>query len=139
MKDYYSALELNRSASPTEIKSAFRRLSMNLHPDVNGGSRYFEEKFKEINEAYHVLADARKRQAYDTIVLHAAANPQSAWQAHTPPPAPRHSRQKAVYRRVYRPDVEALRLEREYIRVFWVVTVVISMVVFSGLWAFSRL
>ncbi len=139
MKDYYSALELNRSASSTEIKSAFRRLSMHLHPDVNGGSRYFEEKFKEINEAYHVLADARKRQAYDIIVWHAAANPQANWQTSTQASAPKPNRQRAVYRRVYRPDIEALRLEREYTRVFWVVTLVISVVVFSGLWAFSHL
>jgi DnaJ-class molecular chaperone len=140
MKDYYSALELNRSATSAEIKSAFRRLSMHLHPDLNGGSRFFEEKFKEINEAYHVLTDARKRQSYDILMAHVAANPRQ-WQAASrqasPQPPPFYG--KAFYRRVYRPDEEDRRLEREYARGFWYVTAVISLCIFIGFLLFAKL
>jgi curved DNA-binding protein CbpA len=141
MKDYYTALELNRSATSTEIKSAFRRLSRNFHPDVNGGSRDCEEKFKEINEAYHVLADARKRQSYDIMLAHLVANPrlwqtgQAAQPSPSPkPPAPR----KAVYRRVYRPAPEDLRLEREYARGFWYVAALVGLCVSIGFFFFGQ-
>ncbi|MFN2145416.1 MAG: molecular chaperone DnaJ [Anaerolineales bacterium] len=63
-RDYYEVLGVNRSASPEEIKSAFRKLARQYHPDVSEDSNA-EEKFKEINEAYAVLSDADKRAAYD--------------------------------------------------------------------------
>ena len=49
-KDYYKILELGKGATPSEIKSSFRKLSMRHHPDKNGGSEESERKFKEINE-----------------------------------------------------------------------------------------
>jgi len=62
--DYYDVLGVPRSAGPEEIKKAFRRLAMKHHPDRNKDPGA-EERFKEINEAYEVLADSQKRAAYD--------------------------------------------------------------------------
>ncbi|MGO8947672.1 MAG: molecular chaperone DnaJ [Ktedonobacterales bacterium] len=63
-RDYYEILGVARSASEEDIKKAFRRLARQYHPDVNK-EKGAEERFKEINEAYEVLGDAQKRQAYD--------------------------------------------------------------------------
>ncbi len=63
-RDYYDVLGIPREASEADIKSAFRRLAREYHPDVNK-SEDAEERFKEINEAYAVLSDAQKRSAYD--------------------------------------------------------------------------
>lgn len=60
-KDYYKILGLGKSASPDEIKKAYRRLAQEHHPDKGGN----QEKFKEINEAYQVLSDPQKRSQYD--------------------------------------------------------------------------
>ncbi len=61
-RDYYEVLGLGKSASADEIKKAFRRKAVELHPDKQGGD---EAKFKEINEAYEVLKDPSKKQRYD--------------------------------------------------------------------------
>jgi molecular chaperone DnaJ len=63
-RDYYEVLGIQRTASQDEIKSAFRNLARQYHPDVNKAPDA-EERFKEINEAYAVLADPEKRSAYD--------------------------------------------------------------------------
>ncbi len=62
-KDYYEVLGLGHNASTDEIKKAFHKLAHKYHPDKKGGD---ESKFKEINEAYQILSDERKRRAYDT-------------------------------------------------------------------------
>src|SRR3954467_3629396 len=59
--DYYEILGVTKQASQDEIKKAFHRLAHQYHPDKGGD----EKKFKEINEAYQVLSDAKKRQQYD--------------------------------------------------------------------------
>lgn len=63
-RDYYDVLGVPRGAQPQEIKSAFRRLAREYHPDVNKAADA-EERFKEINEAFAVLSDEQKRSAYD--------------------------------------------------------------------------
>ena len=65
MADYYNTLGVNRGASEKDIRTAFRRLARQHHPDVNDSDPASEEKFKEINEAYTVLSDADSRRKYD--------------------------------------------------------------------------
>ncbi len=65
-KDYYSILDVPRSASSDEIHKAYRKLARTYHPDVNK-SPGAENRFKEISEAYAVLGDAQKRQQYDSL------------------------------------------------------------------------
>ena len=64
-RDYYEVLGVSRSAAEGELKSAYRKLAMQHHPDRNPGDKKAEEKLKEAAEAYAVLADASKRAAYD--------------------------------------------------------------------------
>ena len=65
VKDYYQMLGVLRSASEKEIRSAYRKLARQHHPDLNPGDKNAEERFKEINEAHEVLTDADKRKLYD--------------------------------------------------------------------------
>ena len=64
-KDYYAILGVSRSATPAEIKKAFRAKAVELHPDRNPDNSQAEEQFKELNAAYAVLSDAQKRANYD--------------------------------------------------------------------------
>jgi curved DNA-binding protein len=66
-KDYYKILGVARDASADDIRSAFRKLAMQYHPDRNPGDKQAEERFKEINEAYQVLSDPQKRSRYDQL------------------------------------------------------------------------
>ena len=65
-RDYYEILELQRGASDDEIRRSFRKLAQQWHPDVNTDPDA-DARFKEINEAYQVLSDPQRRQAYDTF------------------------------------------------------------------------
>jgi len=64
-RDYYETLGVSRKAPEDEIKSAYRKLARQFHPDVNPNKKEAEEKFKEISEAYEVLMDKGKRETYD--------------------------------------------------------------------------
>lgn len=64
-KNYYDILGVSRTATDKEIRSAYRKLARQYHPDVNPGDETAEAKFKEINEAYHVLSDPESRKKYD--------------------------------------------------------------------------
>jgi curved DNA-binding protein len=64
-KDYYQVLGLKKGATPEEIKKAYRKLALKYHPDKNQGNKEAEEKFKEINEAYAVLSDPKKKEQFD--------------------------------------------------------------------------
>jgi len=74
-RDYYEILGVEKSASKNEIKSAYRKMALKYHPDKNK-EEGAESKFKEINEAYQVLSDDKKRQTYDQFG-HAAFDPAS--------------------------------------------------------------
>lgn len=66
-KDYYRILGVDRKASEEDIRKAYRKLAKQYHPDYNPNNKQAEERFKEINEAYEVLSDSKKRSHYDRL------------------------------------------------------------------------
>jgi curved DNA-binding protein len=66
-RDYYKILGVPRGTAADKIKSAYRKLAMQYHPDRNPGDKQAEDRFKEINEAYQVLSDPQKRSRYDQL------------------------------------------------------------------------
>jgi curved DNA-binding protein len=74
-KDYYEILGVDRGASASDIKRAYRKLALKYHPDKNPGDTRSEERFKEINEAYEVLSNPTKRARYDQV-----ADSYQSWQ-----------------------------------------------------------
>ena len=77
-RDYYDLLGVERQADGSQIKSAFRKLAMEHHPDRNGGCEDASTRFKELNEAYSILSDPDKRAAYDRFG-HAGVNGQGGF------------------------------------------------------------
>ena len=66
-KDYYATLGVKKTATPEEIRKAFRKAARKYHPDVNPNDKKAEEKFKEISEANDILCDEKKRKIYDQV------------------------------------------------------------------------
>src|SRR6202521_4786730 len=64
-QDYYELLGVSRKVPQKEIRQAYRKLARKYHPDLNPGDKSSEEKFKQVQEAYDVLSDTKKRQMYD--------------------------------------------------------------------------
>src|SRR3954466_10186126 len=64
-KDFYAVLGVPKDADKAAIRKAYRKLARKYHPDANAGDAKAEEKFKEISEAYDVLADEKRRREYD--------------------------------------------------------------------------
>ena len=81
-QDYYELLGIARKAPQKEIRQAYRKLARKYHPDLNPGDKSSEEKFKQVQEAYDVLSDTKKRQMYDQFGFDAerrgAAPPEAA-------------------------------------------------------------
>jgi molecular chaperone DnaJ len=65
--DYYETLSVARAASEDEIRKAYRKLARKYHPDLNPGDKSAEDRFKNVQEAYDILSDAKKRQMYDQV------------------------------------------------------------------------
>lgn len=85
-KDYYAALGVERNAKPEQIRKVYRRLARKFHPDLNPGNKQAEEKFKDIQEAYDVLSDEKKRKIYDQYGFYADNIPPGGYEAYQSAP-----------------------------------------------------
>src|SRR5580693_8001539 len=65
--DYYKTLGVERGAEEEEIRKAYRKLARKYHPDLNPGDKSAEDRFKNVQEAYDILSDSKKRQMYDQV------------------------------------------------------------------------
>ena len=101
-RDYYDVLGVSRSANADELKSAYRNLAKQYHPDRNHGNKVAENRFKELAEAYEVLKDDQKRAAYDQ---YGRAAFEGGGQAHGSPIDP-----DEIFREVF-PDFDAMVAE----------------------------
>jgi len=105
MKDFYYILGVDASCSSIEIKEAYRKLSKKFHPDLNQNDKYFEERFREIHEAYIILNDPAQRMIYDKNLKKFKSPPASVtsspqYQQHTykPPQNAYRSRPATAYK-----------------------------------------
>lgn len=80
MKDYYLILGISSEANEEEVKTAYRKLSKKFHPDGNNQDKFFEERFKDIQEAYSVLIDPISRENFDLLQMARAQTPSDLYQ-----------------------------------------------------------
>src|SRR5258708_39920273 len=66
-KDYYGTLGVARDAAVDEIRKSYRKLARKYHPDLNPGDKAAEDRFKNVQEAYDILSDPKKREMYDQV------------------------------------------------------------------------
>lgn len=99
MADYYQLLGLSQAASKEEVKAAFKKLAVTLHPDKNPGNPLTEELFKQINEAYQVLSDKDKRAVYDLKLLYAANPPLPHYPEYSQEPQSDYASPRPTYQR----------------------------------------
>lgn len=78
MRDLYSIIGVDKSASDDDVKKAYRKLAKKLHPDLNPGNKEIEKKFKELSQAYDILGDSQKRKKYDRGLIDAQGNDRAA-------------------------------------------------------------
>lgn len=124
MADYYQILGVDKKASNQEIKSAFKKLALQHHPDRNPGNPLAEEKFKLINEAYQVLSHADEKSLYD-LKLNGQYIP------HVPVYPPYRSQQEYTYKQEQsRPQYAAPTYTKEQIRKVYAVGVAFFVVLF---------
>jgi DnaJ-class molecular chaperone len=105
MKNYYQTLGINRYASNNDIKKAYRKLAQKFHPDKNDGDKFFEERFKEIQEVYEILSDLYEKGKYDSNYDHFFSGQQKTSQTYTRKEEPKYESPK--------PDPEKVRQEKE--------------------------
>jgi curved DNA-binding protein len=84
-QDYYDILGISRSASVDEIQKAYRKLAKKYHPDLNPDDKTAQKKFKEVQQAYDVLSDDKKRQMYDQFGPAFEQAGQGGWSGQVPP------------------------------------------------------
>lgn len=77
MKNFYQFLGIDINASEEEIKKSFKIYAFKMHPDKHNGDKFFEERFKEINQAYEILSDTNKKRLYDSELKRKEINVQS--------------------------------------------------------------
>lgn len=105
MKNHYQTLGIKRDASSDDIKKAYRKLAQKFHPDKNDGDKFFEERFKEIQEAYEILSDLYEKGKYDTNYDYFFNGQQKTNQTYTRKEEPKYETPK--------PDPEKVRQEKE--------------------------
>lgn len=105
MKNHYQTLGIGREASNDEIKRSYRKLAQKFHPDKNDGDKFFEERFKEIQEAYEILSDPYEKGKYDSNYDYFFNGQQKTDQTYTRKEKPKYEPPK--------PDPEKVRHEKE--------------------------
>ncbi|MDH5399429.1 MAG: DnaJ domain-containing protein [Cyclobacteriaceae bacterium] len=127
MKDYYAILHVSKVASYEEIRKSYKKLAVTFHPDKNPGNSFAEEQFKLINEAYQVLSDEGKRNTYDFMVYHKAADKyhQKKPTGDTPVNSQRSSAKKNPYQnRPPQPKRSYYIIDKEYYRVQKIILII---------------